>query len=280
MLPDYEIIPIKVKKKPWSRYLDFKDNAAVKTSIEDVTEKILALSNRRVDAGVCLAVIYLTASRVHEILPWKYKSKYEKEAKVLGFNINKPGFELKNLSMYKDENSDWWWHFKTINLKQNSKKSNEKIEIRERLRLIQKTNYKEIRLPLFGDLPDFKLIKLIDQFFDVLGCYREDLDEVMKRAKLNSFINPFKEDSLEGTVFMRMSGSMLNKYIVKEMKMSPHNLRELRMQHLLRYYRFEIQDLQLAGGWSLSSSMPLRYSTAKINHIQQKFVDAVNKNPI
>ena len=62
--------------------------------------------------------------------------------------------------------------------------------------------------------------------------------------------------------------------------MSIHNLRELRMQHLLRYYKFEIQDLQLAGGWAKSSNMPLRYTQAKIKNMQDKFLEVIASNPI
>ena len=271
----------KIAKKPWDIYETFKEHGTDKTSVDDLTNKILNVANVRVDMACCIALIYLTGSRIREVLQWKYVSKYSEEAKALGFNIIKQGFELQQLSFYKDENGKIWWNFKTINLKQNSKKSEGNIDARERFRQIQKINYKEIRLPAFGDLPDFRMIQLLDVFFDdVLHVYRDDIIQVMEKAKPDTFFSPFKESCLTNTPFIKMRHPIVYHYIKNYLGMSPHNLRELRMQYLLRYYKFEIQDLQLAGGWAKSSNMPLRYTKAKIKNMQDKFNEAIRLNPI
>jgi len=280
-MKDNALFVPKIKKKAWENYSDFKEMRSDQVNVEYMSDKILTVAHSRVDMAACICLIYLTGSRISEIIPWHYRSKYKKDAIELGYNINKPGFELQQLSFYKDFNSNIWWNFKTINLKQNSKKPGEQIDIRERLKKIQATKYKEIRLPAFGDLPDLKLIKFLDMFFEnVLCVYRDDFDEVIKKAKPDSFINPFKEAELHTAPFSKFIHHTVYHYVKNFLNMSPHNLRELRMQHLLRYYKFEIQEIHLAGGWSSKSSMALTYTRSKITDMQRKFTEAIAANPL
>jgi len=210
----------KVKKKAWDKYTEAKEMRSDKIDVESVVSSLLTIAHARVDVAACMAVIYLTASRIHEIIRWEYFSKYRQEAISLGYNIIKPGFELQQLSFYKDENGGLWWHFKTINLKQNSKKSADGIEIRARLRMVQTTNYKEIRLPAFGDLPDMRLLKFVDMYFDsVLNVYRDDLHDVIAKAKPDSFINPFKDECLKDTPFITLKYQIVYHYIITYMQM-------------------------------------------------------------
>ena len=271
----------KVRRKAWSRYEEVKEHRSDMTGVEQITDKIMTLAHMRVDVAATVAMVYLTGSRISELIRWKYKSKYSQEAVRLGFNVMKPGFQLQQLTFYKDKDKNIWWNFKTINLKQNSKKSEEKIPIRERCRQIQATNYKELMLPAFGELPDMKLIKFLDMFFEsVLNVYREDFDEAIKNAKPNSFINPFKESQLTLAPFGSVRYQTSYHYITNYLDMTPHNLRELRMQHLLRVYKFDIQDIHIAGGWSKKSSMPLTYTRSKMSDIQAKFMTAIARNPL
>lgn len=263
-------IPFK-KAGPWSYYNDSKDLTSHTISSKDIVKRILEISWDRYDVAVFFAVLYLTASRLKEILPYKYKGSYRQQAKELGYILTKPGFILKQITMYKDENGELFWCFKTINLKQNSKLGDDKIDIHARLKLIDKTNYKEINIPLCEDFPDYKIIKLLDEFFDAHNFYVDNLQDVIDNMPNNSYAKMFKDVAEDFNPFKKITYKIAIKLAHKYFDMSIHSFREIRMQILRREYFFDVSDLSVIGGWSKNSTMALRYSRSSQKEIIHKF---------
>jgi len=257
------------KRKPWGLYKENKEFVSI--SPDDVINKILILSQAKGWLAMMLAITYLSGSRVREVLKYTYQGTYAKQVTELeGEPITKKGFTPRNLMFYKDKDGEIYLVLKTRNEKQNSKKGKDKITLQDRIALLKKDNYKEIRIPCNEDFPDFKLIKMLDDFFEIYDMYIPNYKQKLNALGKDCLVNLFREELLDVDIFKDLKYHTVYRELRKYLGITHHNLREIRMKQLRRFYHFDVAELKIVGGWK-SSDMPLRYAEATHESIINKF---------
>jgi integrase len=235
-----------ISRQPWSDYNEIRGKSNI--TIKEITDRITDVASLDQEVGAFFAILYLTGSRIKEILRYKYKGLYWK----LIPPVIKPGLKLKNIEEIKEEDGNTWVYFTTRNEKQNSKKgdkliSKNGIDLEERYKILLKDNIKTVKLLFEKECPDYPLLKLASMYITELNL-KSDEDEIFGNLKYKK-------------VF---------KFCKKIIKVNPHALRHLRMEHLRIIYHMDIADLKEFGGWK-NFDMPLRYSKSNIQQIGSRF---------
>jgi len=88
---------------PWSKYKRL--NNEILRPPEELIDKIIKVSKINIKLAAFFSAIYLTGSRIKEILEYEYRGK-NPELK----GIKKPGLRIKDIGLEEDpiDNSSWW----------------------------------------------------------------------------------------------------------------------------------------------------------------------------
>jgi hypothetical protein len=242
------------KRQPWTNYKLLVQKGNI--TFREIKDRIIESSKINFEYATIAAIIYLTASRLKEILDYEYFGKYYMKFP----KIRKPGIRIMDIEE-KEEDDETWVYFTTRNEKQNSKRGDiteyEKgITLEERYKLLLSENTKTVKLLFEEGCPDYELLLLIKQYILGLATIRE-MDE-------------------GDEIFPKVSRAQMSRFINKTLKISPHVLRHLRMVHLRKVYGLDIADLKEYGGWK-SADMPLRYSKSNAQQIGQRFLEHINE---
>jgi hypothetical protein len=243
------------KRKPWDNYTELVQKGNI--SFKEVQDRILEAAKLDFKLAAATAILYLSASRIKEIIDYTYLGTYADKLPP----IHKPGIRICDIDE-KEDDEGVWIYCTTRNEKQNSKRGDilefpKGITLEERYKKLVATNTKTVKLLLEESCPDYKLLLLIKHYVTGLSEVR-DIDE-------------------GDEIFAQVTRAHLSRFINKFVKVSPHVLRHLRMVHLRKIYGLDVAELKEYGGWS-SAEMPLRYSKANAQQIGERFLTTINEN--
>lgn len=230
----------------------------------DVAEKILSYKNRNLKGAAFVALLYLTFSRIHEILPYKYCATYRKDIK-----LELPGIKSKDFQEIFDSQGNRW-----VNISLRVQKTGRVPKKLLRDKNFSEEDYKKFisskRLSLqegFRIMPIFiapnsveeKLGFLIDEYIDSITPQNE-----------------IKKISFKDTELFTFSHKQGWKYCSKILGMNPHSIRHLRCSHLANKYRFSIRELQALGGWK-SPHQSLTYVKSDMQDVKNRMLTYENE---
>ncbi len=192
---------------PWSKYNALNQGRMI--SYKEIIEKIVAVSKFNLKLAAFFSVLYITGSRINEILKYKYKGKKEEY-----IGITKPGLTFKNIDFEIDPEDESEWIMITSRVEKS--KAVDKI-----FHKIAWTEYDEENYI-------FPLIQILETY----------LEQNFKDEEKDSEVQLF-------TFSYQYAHVVLGKYL----KMNPHFVRDLRARHLVAYDGFTPQDLKKFFGW-------------------------------
>jgi hypothetical protein len=218
----------KSRRKEWSRHLELINSPL--PDLPETIEMIKSIKNPAVSA--CVAVIYLTGSRVSEVLKYKhYKTKREE-----------PGIQRKDI--YVDESMGELDYGEFMGPKA--------IIIRTRVLKIPESRLKKH--------PNMRWKKTF------IDCQNKHYLELIKL--IDEHITSMDNRSPEAELFT-FCYQYLTKVLSNTLGWNPHFIRHLRASHLVKYHEFLDTDLRDFFGW-VSGEMPSRYTHSSEERLKAK----------
>lgn len=233
-------------RKPWAKYMQRKSEKPM--SYQEMVDMIESITKFNLRAAAFMSILYITGSRINELAPYKYDGKFKDEIK-----ITKPPILYGNIWSESDDtlpDGCGWVVIKTRVEKINNIKDT-KATIEERTKELSKTTWKEQHFLYHPNSLDYPFLKII-------GSYLEQ-----------NFVDAPKDTRIF-TFGYEVAKRMCNRH----MKMNLHAIREIRADHLMRYYGFSTADLQAFIGWK-SADMALRYAASNTYAIKQRMKDLI-----
>lgn len=226
------------KKQPWESYKKIRKGEAI--SIEDFTERVEAISKINIKFAAFCALLYLTGCRIQEVLPYKYDGEYPEE-KAEKHILTRPAMLTTDIKYIEDEKRKGV-HWLRITSRC-EKKKDESEASRESVIFYDET------------YPDDKNEKnKLKPLINILESY---LDQTFKQGE-------------EAPIFT-FSYSYAHEFISKWMKLTPHAIRGLRAQHLLRYHSFDIPSLQKYFNWK-DATVAAEYAKSDMHDIEERLL--------
>lgn len=235
-------------KRPWEDYMDSVKYPA--KSYTEIVKRIELLSQSDLEFAALLSLLLLTGSRIREILSYTYSGTYKDEIVV----IKKEGWKLRMLKVYKDDYNNQWLMINSRIEKQGSKLGADKIDIRNREKLLRKNEYKEIPIccePSGNDDIDIdlKLVDILHKHFEIHNIYKYDIANILNSSSANIYINPFQEQFLEVEPFIDYSYRQVYNKMKKIIGLAPHGIRNIRVTYLEQTHKFSVRELMNVFGW-------------------------------
>lgn len=235
------------KRRPWTDYNDIRSRSPI--TLRELQYRLIESSKINYKLATICTVIYLTASRIKEIIPYKYLGAYRDKLPL----IKKPGIKFKDIEEVEDDDGTKWVYFTTRNEKQCTKRGDigeydNGVTLEERYKSIVKEEVKTIKLLYEPECKDFILLELVKEYIS-----SHDYD-------------------LEDEIFGEVVSYHITRFLKKVLRITPHILRHLRAEHLRTVYNLDIAELKEYGGWK-SLDMPMRYAKSDIEQIGNKFLN-------
>jgi integrase len=240
LFPIYEHTKDQDTGTSWATWRAKKDGAI--PTEQEIVNMILRAAKLNLDHGFILAVLYLTASRVAEICPYKYTGIEEDK-----INITRPALQWKNIVPEEDHATGE----KVINIYSRVNKvfkASSDMTTEERFKKLSKYPYKLAPIPYEEDAIWFPLLRIIETYLETVLNPTPDIELVKLKR--------------------RAVGRITHKY----MGINCHMIRHWRCKILVRDYKYTPQDLQAFCGW-VSAEMPMYYSRSDIDTMKRKLRD-------
>jgi hypothetical protein len=228
--------------QPWSAYKKVRRGEVL--TIEDFVYRVELISRINLKFAAFCSLLYLTGCRIQEILAYKYNGDYvaEKEAKNILF---KPAMVAGDIKIEYDEANNIHWLIITS-------RCEKKKDIREDER--QSIIYYDEYYPVKNDKERVEVKNPLKPLIDILESYLDQNFENKENFPLFTF-----------------SYSYAHEYISKWLKLTPHSIRGLRAQHLLRYHNFDITSLQAYFNWK-DSTVAAEYAKSDAKDIKERLL--------
>lgn len=225
-----------IKRLPWGYNIEAK-HGRVPTD-KEIASKIVEISQFDHHMAAFLAALYLTGSRLHEILPYTYKGVARGE-----ITIEKHGLRIKDIYGEEDQQGVRWVYI--VARVQKSFKSQKDMSLEDREQILRQTIYRKPVILYAADDPLYPILQVLDSYLDQFSSASPDTELfTFSRRKADRFMNQY-------------------------LQVSPHNFRNWRATNLQRYYGFSASDLKAFFMWR-GSEMPLRYASSDEEIIKKR----------
>ncbi len=228
-----------------------KGNDIIIPTEEQIVKQLCRLANQySLQAAATLSIIYITCSRLEEVIKYNYVGTKAKE-----IHVTKRPFCFGDVRVNKLD-GETWIQFPTRVLK-NFRVGSDMLND-EREKLLIKTKMKLMEIPLVETHPLYPLLDLIERYMEsVVGNKEEGL-----------FIN---------TPFWNKSKRVIQHIAKKKLGIKIHWLRHWRSKHLVENYGYSTPDLMEAVQWS-SPMLALKYSESRDSVLRSKQLEAARFN--
>lgn len=243
-----EELPVFDGKKVLKMDFQIKGSVDIVPPENEIVKQLCRLGEYyRMDVATTLAIIYITGSRISEVIGYKYSGIKKDE-----LTITKKPFSFGDIS-YEQKNGIWWWSFPTRVLKNFKAEKDMSLEKREKLLRVDKK--KLIKIPYQETHPLYPLLQMIEKYMNSVVTNEEEIDR------------------FKNYPFWDKSKRVLQRITTKELGINIHLLRHWRAKHLVEDYGYTTPDLIHTIKWN-SPKMAMMYAESRDSVVEEKQLKA------
>jgi integrase len=232
------------ESKPWGIYKKVRKEAM---PIEEYVDRVKQISKINLKFAAFCSLLYLTGCRINEILTYKYDGSYQIEKEMKNILV-KPPMSAGDIRVEYDENDKVYWLIITS-------RCEKKKDINEDER---------------------QSIIYYDEFYPTK--HEEEKEDARNPLKpLINILEAYLDQNFEGKQdqpLFTFRYDYAHAYIKKWLGLTPHAIRGLRAQHLLRYHNFDITSLQAYFNWK-DATIAAEYAKSDAKDIKRRLLGRV-----